>query len=69
VFSPDGRWLAAAGDDRRLRVWHGGDFRLMSEQLLARDALFAVVFAPDQRYLVVGGADTSTYVQPFPGKP
>ncbi len=65
VYSPDGRWLAAVGGDRRLRVWRVADYGLVREERLASDALYAVAFAPDQQRLIVGGGDARGYLIPF----
>ena len=53
AYSPDGQWLAAVGDDRRLRsVRRVADYELVREERLSSEALFAVAF---HRPAVPGG--------------
>ncbi len=57
AMSPDGAWLAAAGDDHLVRV-----FRLGTNQVVATldghaDWVRTVVFSPDGRWLLSAGDD------------
>jgi len=56
-YSPDGRWLATASDDNKIRLWNTTDYSL--EQTLVGHTNFVngVVFNPDGSLLVSGGHD------------
>lgn len=62
TFSPDGRRLAAVGDDRRLRVWRTPDMHLEWEQRVSRNALYAVAFLPRLDRVAVAGEDGRVYL-------
>jgi WD40 repeat protein len=62
-YSPDGRWLAAAGGDPGLlgsaRLWRvaPGDLESPRDLVEGQDGFFAVAFSPDSQLVAVGGAD------------
>lgn len=53
--SPDGRLVAAAGDDGRVRVWSLGRGELVAELDADRQRVLGVAFSPDGDRLVAGG--------------
>src|SRR5438045_1478369 len=52
AFSPDGRWLASAGDDRVVCVWQADGFRLAHALEGHSDQITCVAFSRDSRAIV-----------------
>jgi WD40 repeat protein len=73
TFTPDGRYLVTAGDDKVVRVWDwhtGQTVRIIRGQAgYGRDgAIGAIAISPDGKWLAVGGAfkaagDTVTHIR------
>jgi WD40 repeat protein len=57
TFSPDGAWLATAGDDQKARIYRVTDRRQVHELKAHTNAVTAIAFSPDGGLLVTGGAD------------
>jgi WD40 repeat protein len=68
AYSPDGRWLAAAGGDPGLlgsaRLWRvvPGDLEPVRELVEGQDSFFAIAFSPDSKLVAVAGADRSVRI-------
>ena len=55
AFSPDGKTLASAGDDRVIRLWNVETGSELRAPLSGHtDTVFALVFAPDGKTLYLG---------------
>jgi WD40 repeat protein len=56
AFSPDGRWLAAGGTGRVVRLWEPGSWACAQEVEFYRAEVLALAFHPDGRWLAMGGS-------------
>ncbi len=57
VFSPDGKTLASATADSRIRMWNATTGQLISSTPSPTQRVRCVAFSPDGRLLASGGAD------------
>lgn len=62
AMSPDGRYLASGGYDRRILLWRISDGTVMREYRGHQDWIRAVRFTPDGRHIISGSHDSSVRV-------
>jgi WD40 repeat protein len=64
AFSPDGRWLAGAGEDNKvLCLWDARTLRPAAQFTGHTEAIMSVAFSPDSRQLVsAGGRDRTVRI-------
>lgn len=63
AFSPDGKTVATAGEDRSLRLWDVKTHRLIGRPISGHDgAVQAIAFAPAGRLVATAGADGTARV-------
>jgi len=60
VFSPDGKWLATAGDDKKIRMYDVANNFSLKHTMEGHTAnIYSLSFAPDSSTLVSGSQDES----------
>ncbi len=57
TFSPNGRWIATAGEDGTARVWDAATGEPVSPPLRHKKLVERVAFSPDGRLLATAGGD------------
>jgi WD40 repeat protein len=62
AFSPDGKWLASAGNDGILAIWNAVEQRLDHKKQGPTARLNTVQFSPDGQLVAAGGDDKSIFV-------
>ncbi len=62
IFSPDGRWIATAGEDGFARLWDAGTRQATSVVLPHDRAVLAVTFSPDSKFVATASADHSARI-------
>jgi WD40 repeat protein/serine/threonine protein kinase len=57
AFSPDGKWIASAGNDGKVKIWDSRTRQIIQEFKAHDKAACCVAFHPDGRHLASTGAD------------
>jgi WD40 repeat protein/serine/threonine protein kinase len=59
AFSPDGRWLATAGDDATIRIWDPASESQSAQRVLTGhgDRIWCVAFSPEGRTIATASRD------------
>lgn len=67
AFSPDGRWIATASEDKRARIWEAASGLPASDWFEHDASVTAVDFSPSGRKLLTGSSDGSVRVWDLAG--
>ncbi|HTU21447.1 MAG TPA: protein kinase [Gemmataceae bacterium] len=62
LFSPDGRWLATAGDDGVVRIWDAANHQPTPIVLSHERAVLCLAFSPDSKQIASGSSDHTAQV-------
>jgi serine/threonine protein kinase len=66
VFSPDGRWIVTASDDKTARVWDAATGQPRTPPLRHQDIVRHAAFSPDGRWLLTTSYDKTARVWALP---
>jgi WD40 repeat protein len=62
AFSPDGRYIAGASEDKKVRIWDANSGRLVNTLRGHTDVVWSVAFSQSGRYLVSASLDGTARV-------
>jgi WD40 repeat protein len=66
AFSPDGRLLATASEDKTVKLWQAGTWRNVQTIIGHTRAVSTVAFSPDGRWLASGSVDKTIRIWDVP---
>ena len=66
AFSPNGRLLATAGEDKNVNLWETQGWRNARTFARHTDAINTVAFSPDGEWLASGGVDKTIFIWDVP---
>jgi WD40 repeat protein len=66
TFSPDGKWIASAGNDATIQIWNSETGEKIFTLVGHTGPTFGVVFSPDGQYLASSSTDRTVKVWKLP---
>jgi WD40 repeat protein len=59
AYSPDGKWIAGAGEDQMIRIWDAESGKVVHEREGHTDTVHLLVFSPDSRLIASEAGDAT----------
>jgi len=61
-YSPDGKYLAAAGEGKDINIWNTEEWKMEKDLDLPVEGVLSIKFSPDGKYLAAGCGDNQIYL-------